>query len=60
MKLENYKNNMFQQAPVIWCRLDFLYKIIKKIKNKLKIKCYGYQKNIKNNKNTVSYEIRKL
>ena len=34
MKLENYKNNMFQQAPVIQCRLDFLKKMIRKIKIK--------------------------
>ena len=35
MKLENYKNIMFQQAPVIWCRQEKNKKYnIRKIKIK--------------------------
>ena len=35
MKLENYKNNMFKQAPVIWCRQEKIKKYkIRKIKIK--------------------------
>ena len=30
MKLENYKNKYFQQAPVIWCRLDYFKKRLEK------------------------------